>query len=115
MGAGRVIATVPPRSFPFRKRMRTPIPCRKGLNSVRRIGLSRRGISMKALLALFGLLFQLGTAHAAFVQCNIQKSPCDEKGNLYLCSLYGWAVGDFCSATDVSNGPPKRRPFFEGM
>lgn len=62
---------------------------------------------MKALI-LGLLLASPVTSHAAFTDCKYQEQACDAQGNHFYCVLYGWAVGEFCSATDVSRHPGNR-------
>lgn len=70
---------------------------------------------MKSLLiVMFTMLMSL-SANAAFVACEYQASSCNDQGDRYLCTYYGWAHGEFCSAKDVSRRPgqsPKPDPEF---
>jgi hypothetical protein len=60
---------------------------------------------MKASLALMALMLMSFSAQAAFVACDYQPQTCNEKGDMYLCTYYGWANGEFCSPKDVSRRP----------
>lgn len=60
---------------------------------------------MKASLALLAVLMMSFSAQAAFVACELQPSACNEKGDRYLCTYYGWAHGEYCSPKDVSRKP----------
>lgn len=70
------------------------------------------------LIVLFTMMMSFA-ANAAFVSCELQTSACNEQGDKYLCTYYGWAHGEFCSAKDVSrrsgqqpNPEPKPDPEF---
>ena len=66
---------------------------------------------MKASLVLMSALFISFSAKAAFVAGEYQEKACNEKNEHYLCTLYGWGYGEFCSAKDVTR-KPGRQPNF---
>lgn len=59
------------------------------------------------LIVLFTMMMSFA-ANAALVSCEYQAASCNEKGDKYLCTYYGWAHGEFCSAKDVSRRPGQR-------
>ncbi len=65
---------------------------------------------MKTLLALLVLCFMSINAYAVGIDCVRQTTTCDEGKGYYLCTLYGWGHGEFCSETDVSRRPNGTRP-----
>lgn len=68
---------------------------------------------MKASLVVMTTLFLSLSAHAAFTSCEYQEKACNEKGDHYFCTLYGWAYGEFCSPTDVTRLPGGRTRNFQ--
>lgn len=60
---------------------------------------------MRYLFLTLAFSFQV---HAAYVSCVYLGSPCDDKGDQYFCSMYGWGNFEYCSPTDNSRGPIHR-------
>ncbi len=61
---------------------------------------------MKKLL-LLGMLTFATVTNAAGIKCIYVEDPCDEQGNHYQCSMFGWAHREFCSEYDQSRRPTR--------
>ncbi len=66
---------------------------------------------MKVFLVLFCLLSGF-SAYAMGISCEIQNVSCNDKGDMYKCTYFGWAYGEFCSEEDVSRRLNGTKPEF---
>ena len=72
-------------------------------------------IKTLSLPIIFLAIFTASMGQAAIFNCTHVDEPCDQYGNQYQCSCWGWCGPNslFCSPTDKSTHRPKANPKLE--